>query len=350
MRNTQIWDVRAYTTRLAEYPKLAEIIQTFQEGGVVVFPTETVYGLGGNATDDTAINKIYEAKGRPSDNPLIVHIHDTEQLKDFVEEISESTQKLMEAFWPGPITFILPLKKGGLSKRVTGDLNSVAVRMPSHPVALALLQAVNLPIAAPSANLSGRPSPTTFEHAFQDLNQRVDGIIQSTQSDAGLESTVVDCTSFPFRIARPGTITRQMLNEILPQSVESYHQVNDEKPIAPGMKYQHYAPSTPLKMVQQLNGPVRRDAHEDWSKIAFIVPETKVSLLPKEAQVIIISQSETDIQGANYNLYAVLHDLDYLEQIEMAYIYGFEEHHDTEALRNRMLKAVNQQIVKDEAL
>lgn len=350
MLETKIWDVRDYTTRLDEYSKLAEIVKTFQDGGLVVLPTETVYGLGGNAKDDTAIRKIYEAKGRPSDNPLIVHIYDTDQLDDFVADISESTRKLMEAFWPGPITFILPLKKGFLCDRVTGGLNSVAVRMPSHPVAKALLKAVNLPIAAPSANLSGRPSPTTFEHAFNDLNHRVDGIIRSTQSDAGLESTVVDCTSFPFRIARPGTITRHMLNDILPQSVEVYAPLSAEKPIAPGMKYRHYAPATPLKMMEQLDAPIREEAHTDWSKIAFIVPETKKVFLPAHAQVIVISDSETDIQGANHNLYDVLHQLDQLDEVEMAYIYGFEDNFETEALRNRMLKAVSQQVVKDEAL
>ncbi|EGQ3507228.1 L-threonylcarbamoyladenylate synthase [Staphylococcus pseudintermedius] len=350
MSETKIWDVRDYTTRLEEYPKLPEIVKTLQDGGLVVLPTETVYGLGGNAKDDTAIRKIYEAKGRPSDNPLIVHIYDTDQLDDFVVDISEATHKLMEAFWPGPITFILPLKQGYLCDRVTGGLNSVAVRMPSHPVALALLKAVDLPIAAPSANLSGRPSPTTFEHAFHDLNHRVDGIMRSTQSDAGLESTVVDCTSFPFRIARPGTITRNMLNDILPQSVEVHSPLATEKPIAPGMKYRHYAPSTPLKMIVQLNVPIHEDAHEDWSKIAFIVPETKKKFLPASAQVIVISESESDIQGANHNLYDVLHQLDQLNDVDMAYIYGFEDNFETEALRNRMLKAVSQQVVKDESL
>ncbi|HGH0777309.1 TPA: L-threonylcarbamoyladenylate synthase [Staphylococcus pseudintermedius] len=350
MSETKIWDIRDYTTRLEEYPKLPEIVKTLQDGGLVVLPTETVYGLGGNAKDDTAIRKIYEAKGRPSDNPLIVHIHDTDQLDDFVADISESTRKLMEAFWPGPITFILPLKQGFLCDRVTGGLNSVAVRMPSHPVALALLKAVDLPIAAPSANLSGRPSPTTFEHAFHDLNHRVEGIMRSTQSDAGLESTVVDCTSFPFRIARPGTITRNMLNDILPQSVEVHSPLATEKPIAPGMKYRHYAPSTPLKMITQLNAPIHEDAHEDWSKIAFIVPETKKKFLPASAQVIVISESESDIQGANHNLYDVLHQLDQLNDVDMAYIYGFEDNFDTEALRNRMLKAVSQQVVKGESL
>ncbi|WP_390575925.1 Sua5 family C-terminal domain-containing protein, partial [Staphylococcus pseudintermedius] len=161
---------------------------------------------------------------------------------------------------------------------------------------------------------------------------------------------VVDCTSFPFRIARPGTITRNMLNDILPQSVEVHSPLATEKPIAPGMKYRHYAPSTPLKMITQLNAPIHEDAHEDWSKIAFIVPETKKKFLPASAQVIVISESESDIQGANHNLYDVLHQLDQLNDVDMAYIYGFEDNFDTEALRNRMLKAVSQQVVKGESL
>ncbi|WP_281198381.1 L-threonylcarbamoyladenylate synthase [Staphylococcus schleiferi] len=350
MKETKIWDVRNYTTCLNTYPELDAIIETYRRGGLVVLPTETVYGLGGNARDDEAVRKIYEAKGRPSDNPLIVHIYDTDQLDDFVSSISDATKRLMEAFWPGPITFILPLKKGYLCERVTGGLDSVAVRMPSHPVARALLEAVDLPIAAPSANLSGRPSPTTFEHAYEDLNHRVDGIIQSTQSDAGLESTVLDCTSFPFRIARPGTITRSMLNEVMPLAIDEHQIAATEKPIAPGMKYKHYAPNTPLKIIQQINAPIRKEAHEDWSKIAFIVPKNKIPFLPKEAKVLVISEGENDIKGANHHLYSILHQLDQMPSIELAYIFGYEDNFETEALRNRMLKAANQQVIKDETL
>lgn len=348
--DTKIWDVREYTNHLDAYPQFDEIIRMYREGKRIVLPTETVYGLGGSALNEETVKGIYEAKGRPSDNPLIIHIYDTDQLEDFVTSISETTLKLMEAFWPGPITFILPLKSGYLCERVTGGLNSVAVRMPSHPVARYILKKANIPIAAPSANMSGRPSPTTFEHAYDDLYGRVEGIIQSTPSDAGLESTVIDCTSFPYRIARPGTITRQMLNDILPNSIDDTVIDMTEKPIAPGMKYKHYAPDTPLIMIEHIGNDIRRSAHDDWKGIAFIVPESLSKYIPKEAKVIILSQDEFDIQTANRHLYAALHQLDELKSVSCAYIYGYPVNEDTEALRNRMMKAVNHQVVKDERL
>ncbi len=348
--DTKIWDVREYTNHLDAYPQFDEIIRMYREGKRIVLPTETVYGLGGSALNEETVKGIYEAKGRPSDNPLIIHIYDTDQLEDFVTSISETTLKLMEAFWPGPITFILPLKSGYLCERVTGGLNSVAVRMPSHPVARYILKKANIPIAAPSANMSGRPSPTTFEHAYDDLNGRVEGIIQSTPSDAGLESTVIDCTSFPYRIARPGTITRQMLNDILPNSIDDTVIDMTEKPIAPGMKYKHYAPDTPLIMIEHIGNDIRRSAHDDWKGIAFIVPESLSKYIPKEAKVIILSQDEFDIQTANRHLYTALHQLDELKSVSCAYIYGYPVNEDTEALRNRMMKAVNHQVVKDERL
>ncbi|MDQ7191977.1 L-threonylcarbamoyladenylate synthase [Staphylococcus felis] len=350
MKSTKIWDVRDYHTHFESYPKLDEIISTYEKGGLVVLPTETVYGLGANACDDQAVQNIYKAKGRPSDNPLIVHIYETEQLDAFVAEMTESTIKLMEAFWPGPITFILPLKKGYLCDSVTGGLDTIAVRMPSHPVARTLLKVLNKPIAAPSANLSGRPSPTTFDHVYQDLNGRVDGIIQSSQSEAGLESTVLDCTSYPFKVARPGTITRTMLNEILPNSIDENEITFTDKPIAPGMKYKHYAPDTPLKMIQQINGPIYLGAHEDWSNVAFIIPKSLEHLLPKESPTIILSETTDDITTANHNLYDALHRLDQLPSINMAYIYGYLESNEAEALVNRMIKATNHQFVKDELL
>ncbi len=345
---TTVWDVRDYTLNLKDYPNLSEIIETYRQGGLIALPTETVYGLGADATNEQAVQGIYQAKGRPSDNPLIVHIYDTDQLDDFVTNVSETTEKLMEAFWPGPITFILPLKEGYLCESVTGGLNSVAVRMPSHPVARALLKEVALPIAAPSANLSGRPSPTTFEHVYHDLNGRIDGIIQSTQSEAGLESTVLDCTSFPFRIARPGTITRSMLNDILPNGIDEAQFDNSDKPIAPGMKYKHYAPETPLKIFNVLNRPIDEAGQQDWSQTAFILPESFVSLVPKEAHIIVLSESENDIQAASHNLYAALHQLDELTHITRAYIYGYPNNDEAEALHNRMVKAANYQYVEGE--
>lgn len=173
----------------------------------------------------------------------------------------------MDEFWPGPISFILPLRQGYLCEKVTGGLQSIAVRMPSHPIGRAILQYIDIPISAPSANVSGRPSPTTFQHVFNDLNGKIDGIVNGDQSEEGLESTVLDCTQFPFRIARPGSITQAMLNDVFPGSVEEYHYDVNSQPIAPGMKYKHYAPDTPVTMLMHLSKPIK--TIKEWSKSDF---------------------------------------------------------------------------------
>ncbi|OMG44744.1 translation factor Sua5, partial [Paenibacillus macerans] len=237
---------------VSQYPHIDEIKQTFLDGGLVAIPTETVYGLGANARNEEAVENIYVAKGRPSDNPLIVHIHSIEQLDDFVEYIDDKVKVLMDEFWPGPISFILPLKQGYLCSKVTGGLE---------------------PIAAPSANISGRPSPTTFEHVNRDLNGKVNGIVNGDQCEEGLESTVIDCTQFPFRIARPGSITQDMIETKLPHSINRQIYEENEKPIAPGMKYKHYSPETPLTIVKDLNKKIAND--DKWSKVAFVFPESQ---------------------------------------------------------------------------
>ncbi|CAM3184254.1 L-threonylcarbamoyladenylate synthase [Staphylococcus argensis] len=341
---TKVWHMRDHISE----QDLAEIKGQFEASELVVIPTETVYGLGGNACSDEAVKRIYEAKGRPSDNPLIVHIHSMDQLGDFVQKVSPEVQELMRAFWPGPISFILPLKAGYLCERVTGGLNSIAVRMPSHPVGRRILQYVNLPIAAPSANLSGRPSPTMFQHAFDDLNGRVAGIVNGDQSEEGLESTVLDCTTYPFQIARPGAITKKMIETVLPHSVEGKSGLKDGKPIAPGMKYKHYAPDTPVTVLTQLNGPIPNN--KDWQHIAFAVPQTLQGWVPKESHFIPLCDDEEDMKAANHNLYRILHDLDSDDEITSAYIYGFTNESRAEAYMNRLMKAANQEVVTGDEL
>lgn len=343
--DTKIWDVREYNEDLQQYPKINEIKDIVLNGGLIGLPTETVYGLAANATDEEAVAKIYEAKGRPSDNPLIVHIHSKGQLKDFTYTLDPRVEKLMQAFWPGPISFILPLKLGYLCRKVSGGLSSVAVRMPSHSVGRQLLQIINEPLAAPSANLSGRPSPTTFNHVYQDLNGRIDGIVQAEQSEEGLESTVLDCTSFPYKIARPGSITAAMITEILPNSIAHADYNDTEQPIAPGMKYKHYSPNTPLTIITDIESKIGNDG-KDWSSIAFIVPSNKVAFIPSEAQFIQLCQDDNDVKQASHNLYDVLHSLDENKNISAAYIYGFELNDNTEAIMNRMLKAAGNHIIK----
>jgi L-threonylcarbamoyladenylate synthase len=248
MKETIIFDVRNLKGDAESWPALQNAAALLRQNGTVAFPTETVYGLGANALDAAAIDSIYTAKGRPSDNPLIVHISRRDMLDALVETISDTARNLMDAFWPGPMTLIFK-KRPAVPDKVTGGLDTVAVRMPSHAVAKALIELSGLPIAAPSANLSGKPSPTTAAHVVQDLMGRVDGIVIGDAAEVGLESTVIDTTGDVPVILRPGAITESMVASIAGACAldaaltaakgEADHIV----PRAPGMKYKHYAPN-----------------------------------------------------------------------------------------------------------
>ena len=230
--------------------KAAEILRT---GGLVAFPTETVYGLGGNALDAGASKKIYAAKGRPSDNPLIVHISCMEELPPLVKEIPESARKLAAAYWPGPMTLILP-KSGLIPDTTSGGLPTVAVRMPSDPVANALIRTAGVPVAAPSANTSGRPSPTSAAHVIEDMNGRIEMIIDGGDVPVGVESTIVDLTGEVPVLLRPGAVTLSMLESVLGtvelDRVLTEPLAPDVHPKAPGMKYRHYAPKADMLLVE----------------------------------------------------------------------------------------------------
>ena len=190
---TERWFVDKNEKNLTTHPQVIQASLWIKKDEVIALPTETVYGLAGNAQSDQAISRIFEAKGRPSDNPLIVHISNPEQLDGLVSSVPESAGKLMNAFWPGPLTIVLP-KGEQVSEKVTAGLSTVAVRMPDHPVALALIEASGVPLAAPSANLSGKPSPTTANHVYEDLKGRIPGIVDGGSTGVGVESTVVECT------------------------------------------------------------------------------------------------------------------------------------------------------------
>lgn len=222
-----------------------------RNGGLVAFPTETVYGLGANALNAEAVASIFAAKGRPSDNPLIVHISDTASVNDLADDVTIQAQRVMEAFWPGPLTVVLP-KKPVIPDEVTGGLNTVALRMPDHPVALALIGSAGVPVAAPSANTSGKPSPTTADHVLADLKGRIDMVVDGGACRVGLESTVLDLSSDNPVILRPGGITREALEGVLGHIAPFFHTGEGEKnivPRAPGMKYTHYAPEAPVILV-----------------------------------------------------------------------------------------------------
>lgn len=229
--------------------------QLIQAGEVVAFPTETVYGLGANAFDSDAVRRIFAAKGRPADNPLIVHVADPEDIPPLVNQWPEAAQRLLEAFWPGPLSIIVP-RSSRIPDQVTAGLDTVAIRMPSHPVAQAFIRACRLPIAAPSANLSGLPSPTTGIHVWNDLQGKIAAVIDGGPCQVGVESTVVDVTTNVPTILRPGGITREQLEAVLgkigvdPVVTARTRYDQEFAPRSPGMKYKHYAPKAEVYLVE----------------------------------------------------------------------------------------------------
>lgn len=240
---------------------IAEAAQILRDGGLVAFPTETVYGLGADAMNDEAVGKVYAAKGRPSDNPMIVHVAKTEDLKSLTENITEDMKKLAESFWPGPLTMVVRARPG-VSRITTGGLDTVAVRMPDNETALRLIEKAGVPIAGPSANLSGHPSPTSSSHVYDDLHDRIDAVIQGEKCKVGIESTVVDMTGELPVILRPGVVTAEQIGQVLCKKVEIDPAIiqkpqitrdgglletgDDFKPKSPGMKYKHYAPKAEM--------------------------------------------------------------------------------------------------------
>jgi len=235
-----------------EQKAIEEAALILRRGGLVAFPTETVYGLGANALDGRAVASIFEAKGRPSDNPIIVHVAGREQVSALTESLPVTAEMLMDAYWPGPLTLVLPVGKR-VPQEVTAGLRTVAVRMPDHPVALALIRAAGVPVAAPSANMSGRPSPTSAEHVLEDLNGRIEAVLDGGSAEFGVESTVLDMTSKVPVVLRPGGITPEDLKDVLgevdvdPAAAAGFNK--EDKPRSPGMKYMHYAPLAPLRLV-----------------------------------------------------------------------------------------------------
>ena len=230
---------------------ISEAAEILKQGGLVAFPTETVYGLGGNGLDKEAAKKIYAAKGRPSDNPLILHVSSIEEVYPLVKALPEKAKKLMEAFWPGPLTLVLP-KSDIVPKESTGGLETVALRSPENALTLALIRACGFPIAGPSANLSGRPSPTEASHVFEDLGGRIEGILEDGAVGIGVESTIVDLSENCPTLLRPGAITPEDLEELLGEKVAidptllGKSMAEGFTPKAPGMKYRHYAPKAEM--------------------------------------------------------------------------------------------------------
>lgn len=251
--NTEILKINDIKTDAAQIERAGKLLR---DGGIVAIPTETVYGLAANAFDPSAVAKVFEAKGRPADNPFIVHICEQSQMDELCHDIPEEARVLADGLWPGPMTIILP-RRDHIPNIVTAGLSTVGIRFPSHPIARAIIRASGVPLAAPSANRSGRPSTTSFAHTLEDLDGRVDAIVDGGDAYAGVESTVIEVSHGKIRMLRPGVITLDDISSVLEDG--GFHGCEieldaalrrklgaDEKPRAPGMKYRHYAPKSPV--------------------------------------------------------------------------------------------------------
>ena len=327
-------ETRFFGTTEEDIQQAAEIIK---EGGLVAFPTETVYGLGADALNPEAVGKVYAAKGRPSDNPMIVHISSKNDLSHLTFEITDDIRKLMDAFWPGPLTMVVPAAPV-VPRVTTGGLDTVAVRMPSDPVAAALITSSETPIAAPSANLSGRSSPTSARHVIDDLDGRIDAIIQGGDCQVGIESTVVDMTGAVPAVLRPGIITAERLSQALGKTVEIDPAMNvktaDFKPKSPGMKYKHYAPKAEMIIYKG-----------DREKVYLAMSEEKLRRTGYGQKVEIIMYDDSEPEKAAREFFAKLRACD-KAGVDVILAAAMREDGVGFAVMNRMFKSAGYNIVE----
>ncbi|MGM0237481.1 L-threonylcarbamoyladenylate synthase [Enterococcus sp. AZ103] len=333
-------------TKIFKAADLPQVIDLLKSGEVVAFPTETVYGLGADALLPAAVKQVFAVKGRPADNPLIVHVSDFEMTKQFVEKYHPLTQQIIKEFWPGPLTLIFELKKGALNPVVTGGLSTAAFRMPDNKITLKLIKEAGFPLVGPSANTSGKPSPTTAEHVYHDLNGKIAGILDDGATQIGVESTVLDLSGDVPTILRPGAVTKEILEDVLGIEVPlDAHLVKEtETPKAPGMKYKHYSPDTPVYMVENSDW----SAAIDWAKSENL----RVGILAGPA----ISDKFTglnhfifendSIEAATHGLFSGLRALDQREDVDIIFANVFSETDLGLAYMNRLKKAAGQKYFK----
>ncbi|WP_374055235.1 L-threonylcarbamoyladenylate synthase [Rossellomorea sp. FM04394] len=341
------WIVERDVDNSESYPHIVDAAKILQQNEVVAFPTETVYGLGANAKSDTAVGKIYKAKGRPSDNPLIVHISNKDQLEELVEDVSGDAANLIDAFWPGPLTIIFNNKENVFSQKVTAGLPTVGIRMPDHPVALAIIEASGLPIAAPSANRSGKPSPTTAQHVIDDLEDRIAGVVDGGETGVGVESTVVDCTGPRPIILRPGGITKEQLEEVV-GLVEVDPSLKEGKgaPKSPGMKYTHYAPDAPVYLVDGTREDLQKlvdNKKAEGLKVGVLTTEEFMDDF--EADVILSVGRREDLTTVARSLYDTLRAFN-KSDVDIIFAEMFPEEGVGLAIMNRLQKAAGYRVVK----
>lgn len=336
------------------HPKQAEYLDraadVLRSGGLVAFPTETVYGLGAAMTHPTTVRRIFEVKGRPNDNPLILHIAEMGALEEIARSIPSVAWDLASKFWPGPLTMVFPARDT-VPSEVTAGLPTVAVRIPNHPVALELMRRVGIPVAAPSANLSGRPSPTNGQDVAEDLNGAVEIILDAGPAGVGVESTVLDLTGDVPRILRPGGVTVEMLEEIFGHGgVEASWRIHADRPMAPGMKYRHYAPQAPMKVYRGAPEAVR-----DQIKLEV----ARDTSLGRHVAVLGFEDSGNDYNGATFlslgnrntpeeaarRIFALLRECDRL-QVDRVYGESPTAHGLGLAVLNRLWKAAGGEVIE----
>lgn len=348
--------VHKIDTKLIDRQFLIEASEILRNNGTVAFPTETVYGLGANALEEEAVSKIYKAKGRPSDNPLIVHIGHRDQMKGLVEEIPEKAKKLMDAYWPGPLTIILK-KSDMVPSHVTGGLNTVAIRMPAHPIALALLRECELPLAAPSANTSGKPSPTIAKHVVEDLKGRVNMILDGGNCDIGLESTVIDLSEEKAMILRPGAVTVDMCEKVLGQGQVALDpallektEMLKAKPKSPGMKYTHYSPKAEVyiaegdeleEIIQKVNYAKKK--FEEEGKLVGIMATDQT--IPWYAGSVINVGNRHEPEEIAARLFTALRDFDEMG-VDVVLAEAVSGHTIEVAIMNRLMKSAGYKFIK----
>lgn len=340
-------------TENPEKSVLTEVAEILKNGGLVAFPTETVYGLGANGLDEKACKRIYEAKGRPSDNPLILTIGDLDGLYKIVGKVTENAKKIIDAFWPGPITLVLP-KADCVPETVTGGLDTVAVRYPSNKIARELIKIAGIPVAAPSANSSGKPSPTRASHVEFDLNGKIEMIIDGGAADWGLESTILDVSEDKPVLLRPGAVTQGMIEDVVGEidvdpAVYSKPDGNIV-PKAPGMKYKHYSPSAKVilvsgsmeNVISTINEKIGADEKNGLRVGVMATTQTKDRYIGGEV-LVVGDRTKPETIGAN--LFKILRKFDFIG-VDIVYSEVFDEDGEGAAIMNRLNKAAGFNYIK----
>lgn len=333
-----------------EMDKVKEAAQHLREGHLVVFPTETVYGLGANGLDKEAIEQIFVAKGRPRDNPLILHIAEMDQVLDLVKVIPPIAQDCMDLFWPGPLTLIMDRSKL-VPDEITAGLETVAIRMPSHPIAHAILKEAQVPVAAPSANTSGRPSPTRLSHVLEDMDGKVEVIVDGGEADWGIESTVLDVTGERPMILRPGGVTKEDLETIFDQVDVDETTIKTEEgivPKSPGQKYRHYAPEGDCYLfagnLTNVAKEVNRRIGENPGKKIAVLATTETKDMYEGMDLLIDMGSREELDKVAKNLFDCLRKCDE-EGVELIFAEGFDFNGLGVGIMNRLLKACGGKVV-----